>query len=131
MDTAYLKLTTGTRIKNYLGLVMEEGRHHRAGKNYLFIEVPIRGADVEDEGSTHLIKRNQHVFIHCGCTVNVKGPNIVEVEPNPSLAEWGQVQAGYKVHPDSGLREVGFWFTARKDTDLSQLEYGARLYLIA
>lgn len=111
---------------------MDTGIEYKNGKNYLYLEVPaVSVLGGEDEPTGKIVKRNQHVFIHCGCNINVKGENIAEVEPNPALAEWGQIQPGYKVHPNTDKVQVGFWFTARKDTDLSKLKYGARLYLLA
>ena len=132
-DSSFLKLVTGTRIKNYMGLVLEEGVTAAKGKNYLYLELPavrFLGSEADKESDT-LIKRNQHVFLLCGATINVKGPNMALVEPSVDLCEYGQVQASFHVHPDSGEKAVGFWFTARKDTDLSKLAYGVRLYLVA
>lgn len=131
MDSSYLKLTTGSRITNYVGLKMFGDTKFTHGKNYLFLEIPVLGVETEDGSLTTEVKRNQHVFIRAACTVDVKGSNIVEIEPNPALAEYGQLQPGYKVHPGEGQKQVGVWFTARKDTDLTTLDYVVRLYLIA
>lgn len=123
MDSTFVKLTAGTRITNYIGLKMDQGKEFRFGKNYLYLDVPL--ATMEDME----VKRNQHIFIEAGGTINVKGRDIVEVEPNPALAEYGQVQGSYKVHPDSGEKRLGVWFTAHKQVDLSQFEYLVRLYM--
>lgn len=126
MDTAYLKLTAGSRLKNYMGLVVDEGQEYKFGMNYLHLDIPVRPTDEYKD-----VKRNQHVFVEAAAIVNVKGRNIIEVEPNPLLAEFGQVQGSYKIHPGSGEKRLGFWFTARKDIDLSTLDYAVRLYMVS
>lgn len=130
METSYLKLMNGSRLSNYMRLEMDEGTEPVLGKNYLYLEIPLAGA-VSEEGVSLQIKRNQHVWIRSAATVDMKGRNFIEVEPNPALAELGQVQAVYRVHPDSGKKQLGFWFTARKDTDLTSLEYAVRIYMPA
>jgi len=104
---------------------MDEGYEAIKGKNYLYLDIPVRQSEETS------IKRGQHVFIEAAATIDVKGRQIVEVEPNPALAEYGQVQAGYKVHPDSGPRRVGVWFTAHKQLDLDSLDYCVRMYMYA
>lgn len=123
MDSAFVKLTAGTRITNYIGLKMEEGKELVYGKNYLYVEIPLSSLNELE------VKRNQHVFIRAACTINVKGRDIVLVEPNPALAEYGQVQAPYMVHPDSGELEVGVWFTGHKQLLLSDIKYCVRIYM--
>lgn len=134
METSYLKLMNGSRLSNYMRLEMDEGTEPVLGKNYLYLEIPLAGAIIEDAYKTQVsmeVKRNQHVWIRSAATVDMKGRNFIEVEPNPALAELGQVQAVYRVHPDSGKKQLGFWFTARKDTDLTSLEYAVRIYMPA
>lgn len=130
METSYLKLMKGSRLSNYMRLEMVEGTEPVLGKNYLYLDIPLLGAETE-EGMSLQVKRNQHVWIQSAAVVDMKGRNFIEVEPNPALAELGQVQAMYRVHPDSGKRQLGFWFTARKDTDLTSLEYAVRIYMPA
>lgn len=134
METSYLKLMKGSRLSNYMRLEMVEGKEPILGKNYLYLDIPLVGAVLEDANKIQVsmeVKRNQHVWISSAAIVDMKGRNFIEVEPNPALAELGQVQAMYRVHPDSGKRQLGFWFTARKDTDLTQLEYAVRIYMPA
>lgn len=130
METSYLKLMNGSRLTNYMRLEMIEGTEPILGKNYLYMDIPLVGAETE-EGISFQVKRNQHVWIASAAHVDVKGRNFIEVEPNFALAEMGQVQAAYRLHPDSGRKQLGFWFTARKDTDLTQLEYAVRIYMPA
>lgn len=130
METSYLKLMKGSRLTNYMRLEMAPGTEPELGKNYLHLDIPVLGAQAE-EGISMQIKRNQHVWIRSAATVDMKGRNFIEVEPNPALAEMGQVQGMYRVHPDSGKKELGFWFTARKDVDLTELEYAVRIYMPA
>lgn len=137
-DTTFLKLSGGSRLTNYLGLRMDEGREHKFGKGYLFLEIPVRGIhrdEIETPAvlvdSPMIVKRNQHVFVEPACTLSVRGYNIVGIEPNPALSEFGQVQAGYKISPETGVQCPGFYYTARKDTDLSKLDYAIRIYMYA
>lgn len=130
MDSCYLKLISGSRLTNYMGLSMSEGHEFRNGINYLYLEIPfLKASGSENETE---IKRNQHVNVVAACKLNVKGYNIVHIEPNPALAEFGQVQASYNVHPNSGEMMPNFWFTARKDVNLStDINYAVRLYMWA
>lgn len=128
MESSYLKLMKGSRLTNYMRLEMDKGSEPILGKNYMHLDIPVAGA-VTEEGLTQSVKRNQHVWIAAAAHVDVKGRNFVEVEPNSALAEMGQVQPLYRVHPDSGRKQLGFWFTARKDVDLSELKYAVRLYM--
>lgn len=130
MDTVYLKLMRGSRLTNYMGLQMDEGTDLTLGKNYMFIDIPVRGVDEEGKLVTEL-KRNQHVFIESAASLDVRGMQIIEVEPNPALAALGQVQGSFKVHPGSGKQRIGVWFTARKDVNLTELTYLVRLYMIS
>lgn len=130
MDSVYLKLAGDARVKNYIGLEMLEGYSYKHGKGYLYIEIPLSHFLAEDNATE--VKRNQHVAVIPACTINVKGGSIVEIEPNPMLAAYGQVQAGYKVHPESGKQVPSFYFTARRDisVDLFKDTYAIRLYLL-
>lgn len=122
MDSIFLKLVDGARVKNHLGLRMTEGYEYKHGKNYMYLDIPAVTLNEE-------IKRNQHVFLEAAGTIEVKGRSIAEIEPNPALAEFGQVQSAYKVHPDSGIIKLGVWFTAHKALDLGSVDYLVRLYL--
>jgi hypothetical protein len=133
METSYLKLLKGSRLTNYMRLEMAPGVEPILGKNYLHLDIPLVGA-VHDDGGDVIqvslsVKRNQHVWILGAAHVDVRGRNFIEVEPNPVLAEYGQAQGLYRIHPDSGRKELGFWFTARKDVDLTILKYAVRVYM--
>ena len=133
METSYLKLMTAApRAVSYMRLEMDEGVQPVQGKNYLYLEIPVRGVETEDQqGVTLEVKRNQHVWIAAAAHVNVHDRQFIEVEPNAALAEYGQVQPLYRLHPGSGRKQLGFWFTARKDTDLSKFDYAVRVYMPA
>lgn len=122
MDTIFLKLIDGARVKNHLGLVMDEGKEAMRGKNYLYLDIPARKVPEE-------IKRNQHVFLEAAGTIDVKGKNVIEVEANPELAEYGTVQGNVRHHPDSGKKQLGVWFTAHKALDVTKLQYLVRIYM--
>lgn len=128
METSYLKLMKGSRLTNYMRLEMDKGIEPILGKNYLHLDIPLAGA-ITEEGPAMQVKRNQHVWIAAAAHVDMRGRNFIEVEPNSALAEMGQVQAAYRIHPDSGRKQLGFWFTARKDVDLTGLEYAVRIYM--
>lgn len=128
-ESAYLKLVDRTRLVNYLGMEMEEGYKHSAGPEYIYAEIPILGVR-DEEGQLHAeVKRNQHVFVQAAASINVRGRSFCEVEPNAALSEYGQVQGLYRIHPGTGRTQLGFWFTARKDTDLKQFTHAVRLYM--
>lgn len=131
METSYLKLMKGSRLTNYMGLEVDPGAGLSLGTNYMYIDIPVRGVSGEDEKLVQEIKRNQHVYIEAAATVDVKGRNMIEVEPNIALAEMGQVQGSYRIHPGSGQKRLGFWFTARRDCDLAELQYAVRIYMPA
>lgn len=130
MESAYLNLVRGNRLSSLMGLKMVADYPYRNAQNYMYVEIPVRHFELDGEPVTEA-KRNQHVFVVPACSINVRGTSIVEVEPNPDLARLGQLQAGYKVHPNSGLKEPGFWFTARKDVKLEDIGYAIRLYMYA
>lgn len=128
MSTTFLKLMEGSRLSNYMGLKMSPGFKFTNGQGYMYIEIPL--LQVEMDGQPQVgIKRNQQVFLVPACTVEVKGNQVIEIEPNIELAELGTVQASYKIHPQSGLKRPGVWFTPRRDTDLSELTYLIRIYM--
>jgi hypothetical protein len=137
IDTSYLKLIDGARIKSHMGLRLEEGYKYTHGKNYLFIEIPVLGVWVEGEKAgdeakyINNIKKGQHVFICAAGSLETKGNSFIEVEPNRELAEYGTIQPMYRIHPGDEVTPLGFHFTARRDVDLSQLKYCVRLYMPA
>lgn len=130
METSYLKLMSGSRLKNHVGLEMTPGFDMKNGTNYLFLEIPVLGVPTE-EGNSLEVKRNQHVFIQAAASVDVKGFSFIEIEPNAALAEVGDIQGLYRLHPGSGRQQLGFWFTARKDVDLKDYSYAVRVYMVA
>lgn len=124
MDTTYLKLVAAARVVNHIGLQMDSGVPYKYGPNYLYIEVPVRITGEME------VKRGQHVFVPAAAKCTPKGRHIVEIEPNKELAEFGQIQPGYKLHPDTGEYNLGFYFTAHKNVDLSTLSHCVRVYLV-
>lgn len=136
MDSAFLKLNE-PRISNYMGLRMDEGVPYRYSKDYLYIQVPVRAlvnkpGTAEEEKITGEGKalRNQRLLILPACTINVRGyNNIVQVQPNPALAEYGDIQGSYYIHPNEGERVPGFYISLRRDLDLRDIDYAIRLYM--
>lgn len=131
LDSVFLNLTRGNRLSQYMGLRLREGTLPKYGQpNYSYVEIPI--AEVQKEGEVvESALRNQHLLIVPDCILNVRGDYHVLVEPNPALAEFGQVQAPYYIHSGEGEQAPGFYITLRKDLDLSSIKYAVRLYLQA
>lgn len=129
MSITFLKLMEGSRLTNYMGLEMLGGAEMKKGQGYLYLEIPFGEVEVDGVKTHGVVKRNQHVLLESSCKVNVKGNQVIEIEPNTQLAAWGQVQPSYKIHPQSGEQVPGVWFTARKDCDISDLPYLIRIYM--
>lgn len=108
-----------------MNLRMDEGVEFIYAKNYLYIGIPLRTREEP------VLKRGQHVFLEAAGTIDNKGRQVVEVEPNPALAEFGQAQPSYRVHPESGVIQLGVWFSVHKQVDISELDYLVRLYMYA
>lgn len=129
MESSYLKLMTAApRAVSYMRLEMDEGVQPKQGAGYVYLEIPIAGA-VGEEGLVQEVKRNQHVWIAAAAHVNMQDRQFIEVEPNAELSEYGQIQGLYRVHPGSGRKQLGFWFTARKDVDLTKFSHAVRVYM--
>lgn len=127
--TAFLNLVRGSRIKNYMGLITP-AEPYVFGPGYLYIEIPAVGFNTGHPSElVDTVKRNQRVFVTPDCTIDPRGGYVVDVEPCISLSEFGQVQASYRVHPGTGKMVPGFWFTAHKDTQLTDLPHAVRLYM--
>lgn len=128
MSQTFLRLLPGTRLTNYLGLRCDEGiqpLRAEVSTEYGYLDIPFAtGQEME-------LKRNQHVFLEAGATINVKGREVVGIEPNPALAEFGQVQGYYRAQPGSGEKRLGFYFTCHKQVDLTQFKYAVRVYMYA
>lgn len=131
MESSYMKLLSGsTRIRNYVCLELTAGYKLTPPlKDVVYAEVSVLGVLGEDGKLSQEVKRNQHVWIQAAGSVEVKGQHFVEVEPNSKLAEFGQVQGMYRLHPGSERTQLGFWFTARKDTNLADFGYAVRIYM--
>lgn len=149
-NTAFLRLMPGSRQRN-IGLELDAGFELPiAPKSYAYFEIPLRGVRVEGSDSyatkvlrtegdsseptpkyTTKVLRNQHVFIEAAATVEIRCPEFIEIEPNPALAEFGSFQGLYRIHPGGEKQRLGVWFSARRDVDLSTLQYLIRIYMPA
>lgn len=126
MESSYLKLMTAApRAVSYMRLELDPGAQVIQGPAYVYLQIPISESVVRE------LKRNQHTWVAAAAHVNVHDRQFIEVEPNADLAEFGQVQSMYRLHPGSGRRQLGFWFTPRVDVDLSKFEYAVRVYMPA
>ena len=129
---SYLKLVDDLRIRNYLGLAMDEGKEYkRAAKmsqGYAFIEIPIRGL-VKDGELVQEGLRNQYLELQAAATVEVKGNYRFEVHPNPALLEYGMTSGMYYLEPDEGRKQLSTHIWLRKDLDLSKIDYAVRIYM--
>lgn len=121
---SYLKLVSGSRVTNYMGLVMDEGVPFKYGKHYLSIQVPVRIPE------DLIVKRGQQIFIAAACTLAVRGEHLVEVEPSVEFHQFGTVSPGYKIDPGTEKHQPGVWLIAHKSLDLSTIDFAVKLYLI-
>lgn len=139
METSYLKLVSGSRLSNYLGLEMAEGYEFRyptaQERNYSYIEVPVKelinSTTMESIGEGQKGLRNQHIYVVPACTVDVKGNYRFEVHPNPAFWNYGATQGMFYLEPRDGRQVPGFHVALRKDLDLSTLvsDWAIRIYM--
>lgn len=131
-DSPYLKIVSGNRITNYMGVVMAEGFPFRYVSNYMAIEIPIRELYLpSEEKAVTKALRNQYVQVIPACTIQARGNYMVEVEANHKLSEYGLISGGnYKVHPHEKQVTPSFHLQLRKDLDLTDIDFAIRLYLI-
>jgi hypothetical protein len=99
------------------------------GPLYTYVEIPVGHCLKDGELVDGKIVRNQYVRIVPACSVNCKGRDMILVEPNPAIAEYGMIQGSYYIHPESGEQRPSFWFQARKDVAIEDLGYAVRLYM--
>lgn len=133
MDSIFLSLASGSRLKNYMGLEISHGYEFKYSPQYIYVEIPVK--EIYNPATEEVLQkglRNQHVRIIPACTVNVRGRYTVEVEPNPRLAEYGTVSGGiYRIHPGEHENYTpGFYVTLRKDMEISDIDWAVRLYLV-
>lgn len=132
MDSSFLNICRGNRLSSYMGLQMLENTAFKYAQDYSFIEIPVLGFQgKQGEGLEKKVLRNQYVRVVPSCLVDVKGTVKILVEPNPALAEFGLFQPSYYIHSGSGGMSPGFYFQARRDTDVGDLLFAVRLYLRA
>lgn len=130
LETSFLNLGRGNRLGTHLGLQMLEGQAFKYAPDYTYLEIPILGF-MKDGGVESKVLRNQYVKVVPACLLDPRGLYKIQVEPNPALAEYGTIQPGYYIQPGTGGQMPGFYFQARKDTDVQDVKYAIRLYLRA
>jgi hypothetical protein len=101
----------------------------------MYIELPAvrietlsaKGGEDDSKGS-----RNQAVLIHSAFQIQPRGNSIVYVEPARELSKWGAVQPGFYCHPVANQEPipVGITVQLRKDIELAEVPYVARIYLV-
>lgn len=129
MESSFLNLGRGNRTTAYMGLELDPGVEIKYEKGYTYMDIPVREL-VNGEGViVEKGLRNQHLRVIPACSVDLKGDYKILVEPNPALAEFGAVQGMYYIQPGTGRQTPGFYITLRKDLDLSQIQYGIRMYM--
>lgn len=134
METSYLSMVSGSRIKNFLGLKMDEGIDYKnAGvqeRAYAYIEIPVRHIENMSTGEISMKGlRNQVVRIVPACTVNVRGNYRFEVHPDRSLWAYGVVEGMYYLESQEGELEPSFYMQLRKDMELSAGSPVIRIYM--
>lgn len=129
METSFLKLVSGSRISNYMGLKMLAERAFKYAPDYTYVEIPLLGfLGKDDTVPQDKALRNQYVRLIPACVVDVKGRDKLLVEPNPALAEFGMVQPGYYMHPGQG-GSPGLYMSVRKDIEVADVDFAIRLYM--
>lgn len=134
MTTSYLSMVSGSRIGNYLGLKMDEGKAYRhpgvQQRQYAYIEIPIRHlintstGEIVEKGL-----RNQVIQVVPACTVDVRGDYRFEVHPDPELWQFGIVQGMFYLEPLSGKQEPSFYMHLRKDMTIDPERAVIRIYM--
>lgn len=135
--TSYLSLVSGARIKNYLGLQMDEGRVFTypptGDSGYGYVQIP--AARIVDMAGEPLVAdkalRNQAVRIVPACSVDIKGSYRFEVHPNPALWDFGAVQGVFYLEPGEGRLVPSFVMNLRKDLTLTDIPWAIRIYMRA
>lgn len=134
METSYLSMVSGSRIKNFLGLTMDAGVDYKhAGvqeRNYAYIEIPIRHIENMTTGEIGMkALRNQLIRVVPACTVQVRGNYRFEVHPDRSLWAYGVVEGMFYLEPQEGEMEPSFYMHLRKDMELSKDSPVIRIYM--
>lgn len=134
METSYLSMVSGSRISNFLGLQMDEGKNYNHSgvreRQYAYIEIPIRHIENVTTGEIGMkALRNQLIRIVPACKVNVRGNYRFEVHPDRSLWAYGVVEGMFYLEPQEGEMEPSFYMQLRKDMELSADDKVIRIYM--
>lgn len=131
MEPAFLNLTRGNRIVSFMGLVVDPGRTTKYGKDYKYVEIPVRELwNPTTESIVDRANRNQHLKIVPACTLDVKGYYTVMVVTNPKLQEVSSCPSTFIIDPNEGAQPA-FWAQFHKSFDLKDLDWAVRLYMFA
>lgn len=127
-----MNLARGNRITSHMGLKMVNDHAYRFPKlienGYGYVEIPVLELwNPSEEAVVEKGVRNQYLKVIPACTLNVKGPCVIEVVPNPAIAAYGMIQGGYYVESGSGETVPSFYVSLRKDMDPKDVDYAIRL----
>lgn len=129
-DPAFLNLARGSRLKAYMGLTLDEGVLPKYGKNYTYIEVPLRELLGPDGLPTTKALRNQTCKVVPACSLDIKGQSKILVKTFPRLQEISNCPALFLLDEDQG-EQPGFYVSFRKDFDASDMLWAVRLYMFS
>ena len=140
METSYLKLVSGSRISNYLGLQMVEGYNYSypktAESDYAYIDIPIQKifltSSREEINHGYKLKKNVWITIEPACSVNPRGRgHRFEVHPNTQFRDIGITDGSFYLEPGSGASIPRFQLIVKADLDLdlTKFEYSVRIYM--
>ena len=112
-----------------MGFVADPGVSTRFSFDYLCLFVPLRTV-VDLEGESNPNKKTRKVEIQPACTLNVKDKGRVLAVLNPKFHEFGVFPSMLLIETKTNEQPT-FRGILNKELDLSQIEYGVRLYLLA
>jgi hypothetical protein len=131
MDTVFLNLVRGTRLSNYMGLLMDEGVPYRYARDYTYVEIPL--AQLYNPSTEEVVEkatRNQKLRIIPACKVSPKGTYKLLVKTNPRLQEYATCPAMFLLDP-SESEALSFYALFQKDMDSRELDWAVRIYMTA
>lgn len=134
-ETTFLNVGRPGRLANYMGLKLDDGIPVVYGRDYTYVEIPLRklALDLKSGEAVSKVLRNQSVLLSPACELRPRGNYKVVIKVNPKLAHLAHVPLMYML---DGMTDDPSEFVAtfRKDfdleTDSTELGWGVRVYLI-
>lgn len=128
LESLFLNLARGNRLKSYMGCELPEGEQPKYAKDYGYVEVRPECAVVDGE-KTQQVKRNQTAVLVAACSITPRVYRVMAVY-NPDLYEVASLPSMRMYEADSGVQVPGCTIRAYRDIDLQSLPWLVRLYLL-